>query len=371
MNNNKKNSKEIKDDVKVKQINPRKKLNNLEKTAILQFKADKETNKMKKKKEPPILEPFKIDEKNYKNSKEKMIKYSLYTLKYSNKESNALYIFSFILSAIVLVFSGGSILRWYIQGQDIKNLNSNITDNTKIEELADVGELYNIDNENENDTNKKTLYWKYLNTPLSSVDFTELTKENKDTIGWLIVKNTNVNYPVVQTKDNDYYLNHSFDRKANSAGWVFADFRDNFNDFKKNTIIYAHGRKDKVMFGSLTNALDESWYKVVDNQLIQLSTLKYNTMWQIFSVYKVKAESYYIYTQFNNDAEYEKFLKTMKDRSIYNFGIDLTKDDKILTLSTCFNDNGIRLVVQAKLVKIQERDAKEESKEENNEQKTA
>ena len=71
---------------------------------------------------------------------------------------------------------------------------------------------------------KNEMYWQYLNTPLSSVDFTELLKQNKDTVGWLIVNNTNINYPVVQTTNNDYYLKHAFDRSKNYAGWVSSEY---------------------------------------------------------------------------------------------------------------------------------------------------
>ena len=183
----------------------------------------------------------------------------------------------------------------------------------------------------------------------------KLKLQNPDTIGWIYVPNTNVDYPVVQTTDNDYYLNHSFDKSENSAGWVFADFRDDFDNLSRNTVIYAHGRKDKVMFGSLTNTLQKNWYTNLDNQIIQLSTLKYNTMWQVFAVYKIEAESYYITTDFSSDESFQEFINTMVSRSIYDFGVDVNKEDKLLTLSTCYNDNGIRLVVQAKLVKIQER----------------
>ena len=109
------------------------------------------------------------------------------------------------------------------------------------------------------------------------------------------------------------------------------------------------------MFGSLTNALNPSWYTNTDNQIIQLSTLKYNTMWQIFSVYKIEAESYYITTDFSDNDSFATFANTMRSRSIYDFGVNITSNDKLLTLSTCYNDNGVRLVVQAKLVKIQER----------------
>ena len=199
------------------------------------------------------------------------------------------------------------------------------------------------------------MYWQYLNTPLSSVDFTQLLKQNKDTVGWLIVNNTNINYPVVQTTNNDYYLKHAFDRSKNYGGWVYADFRNDFEKLSKNTVIYAHGRKDGVMFGSLNNALKKNWYTNLENQIIQFSTLNYNTMWQVFSVYKVEAESYYITTDFSTDQAFEEFVTTMEERSIYDFGVDVSSEDKLLTLSTCFNDKGTRLVVQAKLVKIQSR----------------
>jgi sortase B len=270
-----------------------------------------------------------------------------------------------MLSGMVFVATSLIIINWFIQGLSINKISNSLIEETPIVDVVE-GELVNIEippevidqpepEKHEEYSNKNTLYWKYLNTPLSSVDFTSLTKENKDTVGWIIVNNTNVNYPVVQTNDNDYYLSHDFNKKRNSAGWVFADFRDDFDNLSRNTVIYAHGRKDKVMFGSLTNTLNKKWYTNLDNQIIQLSTLKYNTMWQIFAVYKVEAESYYITTDFSSDESYEEFLSTMKSRSIYNFGVDVDKNDKVLTLSTCYNDNGIRLVVQAKLVKIQER----------------
>ena len=165
----------------------------------------------------------------------------------------------------------------------------------------------------------------------------------------------NCSYPVVQTNDNDYYLKHAFDKSNNPAGWVFADFRNTFDPFSQNTVIYAHGRKDRVMFGSLADALNASWYKQKDNQIIQFSTPMYNTMWQIFSIYKIEAESYYITTQFSTKETFSNFVETMKSRSVHDFETPVTEDDKILTLSTCYNDKGIRLVIQAKLVKIQKR----------------
>lgn len=86
---------------------------------------------------------------------------------------------------------------------------------------------------------------------LINVDFNELKKFNSNTKGWIQVNGTNINYPFVQAKDNKFYLTHSFDKSYNSAGWVFLDYRNNINELSKNTIIYAHGRLDTTMFGSL------------------------------------------------------------------------------------------------------------------------
>ena len=118
----------------------------------------------------------------------------------------------------------------------------------------------------------------------------------------------------------------------------------------KNTILYAHSRLDKTMFGSLSKTLKSSWFTNKDNHIIRLSTETENTLWQIFSVYKIKEESYYITTNFSSDEEYNKFLNTLSSRSIYNFNTKLDTSDKILTLSTCYSDTE-RTVVHAKLIK--------------------
>lgn len=331
-------------------------LNNLSNMPIKKVKTRKYSTLKKLEK----IDKVHVSKKNYEKYQKQLNKFAIDKLYYklAPKESNKykLYKACVFLSLFIFLMTSVVILNWAIQGIKINKLSNDMSESTPIKKI-DEGVIVNVE-EPVTDNNveiKESLYWKYLNTPLSSVDLTELYKENNDTVGWLIVKNTNINYPVVQTTNNDYYLTHAFDKTSNSAGWVYADFRDNFTDFNNNMVIYGHGRKDKVMFGSLTNTLDSNWYKNTDNQIIQLSTINYNTMWQIFSIYKVPAESYYITTDFSDDESFNKFLATMKERSIYDFNIKLTKDDKILTLSTCYNDNGIRLVVQAKLVKIQER----------------
>lgn len=183
-----------------------------------------------------------------------------------------------------------------------------------------------------------------------TVDFTDLIKQNKDTKGWIQVNGTNINYPFVQSNDNAYYLNHSFNKKKNEAGWVFLDYRNDINKLSKNNIIYAHSRLDKTMFGSLKNILKSNWYNDTDNHIIKLSTETENTLWQVFSVYHIKTENYYITTDFKNDEEFQKFINTISSRSKLKFDATVDVNDTILTLSTCYKTDE-KVVLHAKLIK--------------------
>ena len=184
----------------------------------------------------------------------------------------------------------------------------------------------------------------------------EIKTVNEDIIGWIKVDNTNINYPYVQTSDNKYYLNHSYDKSYNDAGWVFMDYRNNSNLDNKNTILYAHSRLDKTMFGSLSKVFRREWHTNKDNHIINISTPTENSLWQIFSVYKIEAESYYITTDFDDDNEYLEFLNTLKSRSKHNFNVTMNSNDSIITLSTCYSDTE-RTVVHAKKIKKSTRDS--------------
>lgn len=187
------------------------------------------------------------------------------------------------------------------------------------------------------------------NIKIEDVDFKELKKTNNDVKGFLKVNGTTINYPFVQTNDNDYYLEHSFDKSKNKKGWVFLDYRNNINDLDNNTILYAHGAVNNVMFGSLKKVVKKEWYTNSKNYIINFSTEKNNMLFQVFSTYTIEPESYYITNNFDNDEEYEKFINVIKARSVYNYNVDINTNDKILTLSSCYNSSK-RVVLHAKLI---------------------
>ena len=278
---------------------------------------------------------------------------------YGKRKKKIIFNKYFILLIICItsfLFGGITLLSWHNEDTKSTHIMKNIIEKTNIEEQAafNTTEIPEITGD-EYGYKYGEDYWNYMKTTMISVDFSELKKINPDTKGWIYVNNTNVNYPFVQGGDNRYYLNHSFDGTYNVAGWLFADYKSDFNKFEKNTVIYGHGRVEEVMFCSLDKVLDESWYTNKENQIIKLSTEKKNTLWQIVSIYTIPSESYYLTHTFENDDSYQKFLDTMLSRSIYDFQTDLNTSDKLLTLSTCLDFNGNRIVVQAKLIKEQKR----------------
>ena len=183
------------------------------------------------------------------------------------------------------------------------------------------------------------------------IDFDSLSKVNPDVVGYLKVNNTKIDYVVVKGKDNDYYLNHNFNKKRNVSGWVFADYTVNFDGNDKNIVIYGHNMRNGTMFGTLKNILDKNWYLNEENRKILFVTKEDTFYYEVFSVYSIKSEDYYISTDFKNEESFGKFINTLKKRSKYDFKVDVSEKDEILTLSTCTGNGKNRVVLHARRMK--------------------
>ena len=254
-------------------------------------------------------------------------------------------IFILLFSSIILI-NLKTILNWEKDNQEIKEIETNIEEEIEIEIIEEEGEIINPPKVKESD------YWLYIKVPFQNVDLEALKEKNNDTVGFINIKNTNINYPIVQTTNNDYYLNHAYDKSYNEAGWVFMDYRNNnFNDF--NTIIYGHGRLNKTVFGSLKDLLKDSWQSNKDNYTLTISSLTMNYVYQIFSIYTIDAESYYIKTEFNTNEDKQDWITEMNNRNTSIIYSPANINDKIITLSTCLNNDNGRIVVHAKLIKQQ------------------
>lgn len=181
-----------------------------------------------------------------------------------------------------------------------------------------------------------------------SINFNELKRINNETVGWIKVNGIDIEYPVVKHSDNEYYLNHSFDNSYNRAGWIFVDCSNKLDGTDKNIVIYGHNRRDGSMFARLNNILKEDWYNNENNKYVYFITDKEHIIYEVFSIYKIENEDYYIKTEFNSNEQFNEFINTIKARSVKDFNVDVTNKDKLLTLSTCADNNNYRVVLHAK-----------------------
>ena len=130
-----------------------------------------------------------------------------------------------ILIIILICFIGlnislFNIMKWNNDSNKTKKQIDNINDIVEIEEVTGTSDNTEIIKQEEIDENH---YLNYINMNLINVNFDDLKSINSDTLGWIQVNGTTINYPFVQVSDNNYYLNHSFDKSYNRAGWVFLD----------------------------------------------------------------------------------------------------------------------------------------------------
>ena len=179
-------------------------------------------------------------------------------LKYKGKPVIPMTMLALTLSVYFICIFVSS--RWYVQQLKIKYLAADIIESTKIIERQEEKIKKKKENNKEETTDNTTTPTDnsaYVNVSYMSTDLNELIAKNPDTVAWLKVNNTNINYVVVETTDNEYYLSHDFYRNNNANGWIFADFRDDFTNFGTNTIIYGHNITNRSMFGSLVWALKE------------------------------------------------------------------------------------------------------------------
>lgn len=270
--------------------------------------------------------------------------------KYKLKKKKKLPLLIFFISLFFVIISSFQIIKWTKDNKSTNKETNKITDNIKVKKTNKDTKLIDQNTEIAN----SNPYWDFIKMKLIDVDLNELKKQNNETIGWIQVKGTNINYPFVQHSDNSYYLSHDFSKNKNNAGWLFLDYRNNINQINKNTIIYGHGRLDRTMFGSLKNIFKSDWLNDQNNYVIFISTEKENTMWQVFSTYRIKTTSDYLRINFQNDNDYQNFLDMITKRSEHNFNTPINTNDNILTLSTCYN-NEKKVVLHAKLIKYQKK----------------
>ncbi len=231
-----------------------------------------------------------------------------------------------VLCVFSIIFSFVNIMRWYFENKENSDIKAELNHSIITDE-----EVNKIE-----------------------VDFDELKKKNSDTVAFLKVNNTNINYVVVKGNDNSYYLKHNFNKEYNRSGWIFMDYRNKLDGSDKNIIIYGHNTRDGSMFGTLRKVVKKEWYMDTSNYIITLILDNNMTSYHVFSTYSIDVEDYYIKTEFKDDKDFNEFLLTLKKRSVYNYGVDVDDSDSILTLSTCTGNGTKRMVLHAKKLLVEE-----------------
>ncbi|MCO6017930.1 SrtB family sortase [Carnobacterium divergens] len=227
---------------------------------------------------------------------------------------------------IVLLFSGWKILTILTENQHNQRI------------LADVQKVYQKQaQQTRSVTSKKPA-------------FVELKKINPDIKGWISIPDTAIDYPILQSSDNDFYLKHNYQKEIARAGSVFKDFR-NQSESEFNTILYGHNMKDGSMFADLQNYLDEDFFNKHPTFDYETETKSYQV--EVFAAYETTTDFYYIETDFSQPQAYSNYLTTIKQQSKFQTNVIVTDQDQIITLSTCdtgFDYEKGRFVIQGKLI---------------------
>ena len=263
----------------------------------------------------------------------------------------------FVILSVTLMMS----VNLYRNYSDTKKYDNIENDLQKIKLDLDIPENNNHDKDitfiEPNDDDKERVTLTTTTTTTTTIYdvkyekvFEKLKEINNDTVGWLTVNNTKIDYPVVQSTDNDYYLYRDYYKNKNRHGWIYMDYRNNIEDLSDNTIIFGHNLANQKMFGTLRYVTNPSWYKKSSNQIITFNTTKANMKWQIISIYKIPVTNDYLVANFASSEDKLNFLDMITQRSIYNFNATYDENTKIITLSTCSNGSKDRLVVHAKLI---------------------
>lgn len=187
--------------------------------------------------------------------------------------------------------------------------------------------------------------------PRLDVDFKSLMELNPDIIGWIrVLAVDEIDYPLVQGSDNEQYLHETFQGTANFAGSIFVDYQASRDFTDDNTFIYGHNMKNLSMFGNLKSLHDKAVYE--KSPYIIIYTAEKDYIYEIFSYHVASVDDDSFTTYFNMSDEFQNYLDTVIRRSEYATNVEVTSEDKIITLSTCTNDSTTRFLVHAKLIKI-------------------
>ena len=191
-------------------------------------------------------------------------------------------------------------------------------------------------------------------------EYKNLLNKNKRLIGWVKIDDTNIDYPVMQTTDNEYYLDHNLNQEYDKNGSIFMDKDCDVLKPSTNLILYGHHMKSGQMFGGLSLYSDQSYYE--KHPCIQFDTIYEKGLYEIMYVFRSRVYSedeivfkYYQFIDAQSEQEFDSYMNDMDGMSLYDTGVTAQYGDRLLTLSTCdYQEKNGRFVVVAKKVTTKE-----------------
>lgn len=187
-------------------------------------------------------------------------------------------------------------------------------------------------------------------------EYKALFNKNKSLIGWIEIADTIIDYPVMQTKDNEYYLKHDFNQKNDANGCIFLDCNCDVILGNDNWILYGHHMKNGKMFSSLIKYADMDYYE--KHKYIRFDTIYEKGTYEVMYAFRSRIYNtneitfkYYQFIDANSSEEFDSYMEEMEKMSLIDTGVSATYGDKLLTLSTCdYQEENGRFVVVAKRI---------------------
>ncbi len=186
-----------------------------------------------------------------------------------------------------------------------------------------------------------------------SMDFSELKTINDDIIGWLYAEGTKIDYPVLHGEDNEYYLEHLYNGESNSAGSLFADYRNHGGFFDQNTVIYGHHMANGTMFGSIESYRDQDFYEAAPTMM--LYTPDGDFLVELVCGTDESGYDEFVSFQFQSDEEFMKYVDALRARSTFQSDVKVQPGDKLISLCTCaYVFDNARYMLVGRLVELYE-----------------
>lgn len=252
-----------------------------------------------------------------------------------------------VLLALIFVGSLGMVIYRTMEYKEGEEIYAEAAELVQLPDLSDLPDPVLEETEETEETDAPVYVDPYADA-LRNMDFAALREVNSDVLGWILIPNTVISYPLVQGDDNQYYLKHTWKKWTSAVGAIFLEYQNSpdFSDF--NTIIYGHRMNNGSMFASLKNYKKQSYWAA--HPYVYITDDNGSHKYEIFAAYEVSTAGTTYQIGFSGDASKQAFLDYCLGQSVIDTGITPTVHDKILTLSTCTgNGHATRWVVQARL----------------------